>query len=93
MYEENKEYLKKFPLNLCDLMMHYIDIDRATDQVFNIIIDIDCSGYPHLKTLKNVLMEKIDLMELHFSYSVEGKGFNDAKKDFISRISVKSLSL
>lgn len=36
-----------------------------------------------LKLLINTLKQKIDLMDLHFKYSPDGVGFNEAKSDFL----------
>ena len=38
-----------------------------------------------LKMLQNMYHAQVTTMQLHFNYSVEGKGFEDAKKDFIYR--------
>ena len=36
-----------------------------------------------LELLIKTLKQKIDLIDLHFKYSIQGKGFEDAKTDFI----------
>ena len=41
---------------------------------------------PLFKLFKNQLEEKVDLMKLHFDYTMNGKGFADAKNDFFNRI-------
>jgi TPR repeat protein len=41
-----------------------------------------CSG---LQLLINSLNEKLTLLDLHFNYTIEGKGYNDAKQDFFER--------
>jgi hypothetical protein len=38
-----------------------------------------------LRLLKNVLTEQLSIMDLHFTYTVHSKGFDDAKKDFFER--------
>ena len=38
-----------------------------------------------LKLLLNTFKQKIELLDLHFKYSVNGLGYEDAKKDFINR--------
>ncbi len=38
-----------------------------------------------LELLKNMANDKLTLMDLHFKYSIRGKGYNDAKKDFFER--------
>ena len=42
--------------------------------------------HPVIKLLYNTLKLKIDLMELHFNYSDKGKGFEEAKTDFIKQL-------
>ena len=46
-----------------------------------------------IKTFINLLGQKIDSMKLHFDYSIQGKGFDDAKHDFINLISNPNKSL
>jgi hypothetical protein len=38
-----------------------------------------------LKILSNALKSDINLLELHFKYSVKGEGFEEAKKDYVER--------
>lgn len=40
-----------------------------------------------IKVLNKMLNTNIDIMKLHFDYSMEGKGFKEAKADFIDNIS------
>jgi tetratricopeptide (TPR) repeat protein len=44
---------------------------------------------PSLLLFSEVVNSKIDIMDLHFDYSMEGKGFIDAKNDFFDRIANK----
>lgn len=39
-----------------------------------------------VKILISVVNTKMRKIELHFDYSMEGKGYNDAKSDFINKI-------
>jgi tetratricopeptide (TPR) repeat protein len=39
-----------------------------------------------IKLLHNSLNEKINIIDLHFKYSLDGKGFDEARSDFISKI-------
>jgi len=39
-----------------------------------------------LKLLLNAIHGQMDLMALHFEYTVHGKGFNEAKADFFNRL-------
>jgi len=50
-------------------------------------IDVPVSDQPpYYNIIKNLLNEKIDLMELHFQYSQNGKGFEEAKQDFYEKM-------
>ena len=42
--------------------------------------------HPTIRFIYNLLKTKIDLMELHFKYSEQGKGFQEAKTDFIKQL-------
>lgn len=39
-----------------------------------------------LRTLTNLLKYNMDIMRLHFDYTVLGKGYDEAKKDFLDKI-------
>ena len=39
-----------------------------------------------IKFIKNLLCHQIDIMKLHFEYTVNGKGYEEAKKDYINFI-------
>ena len=39
-----------------------------------------------LALLVNTLKNNIDIMDLHFIYSIHGKGFEDAKRDYFDRL-------
>jgi TPR repeat protein len=41
--------------------------------------------YTFLRLLINTLNEKISLIDLHFTYTVNGKGYDEAKNDFLNR--------
>ena len=40
------------------------------------------------KLIKKLYNEKIDFIKLHFDYSLNGKGYNDAKNDFIKLLNI-----
>lgn len=40
-----------------------------------------------IRVFGNLLKQKIDTMKLHFEYNIEGKGFEEAKEDFIKLVS------
>lgn len=39
-----------------------------------------------LRTFSKLLKENVDVMKLHFEYTIQGKGFNEAKNDFIDML-------
>lgn len=43
---------------------------------------------PILKLLKKTLHTKVDIMDLHFKYSMKGEGFKEAKTDFINKLNI-----
>lgn len=43
---------------------------------------------PIIKAYYNLLKNQIDLIKLHFEYLENGKGYGEAKEDFIKKISV-----
>jgi hypothetical protein len=88
IYPSHKEYIRKYPKELCDLIIHYLSTRTDISELLDIILEIDCSENLCLSFIKRILMEKIDLMDLHFNYSIEGKGFNDAKQDFFNLLSL-----
>jgi len=56
------------------------------DAVLNLISEIDVDNVVglcnNILIIKKLLTHQLDLMELHFKYSINGKGYDDAKKDF-----------
>ena len=69
----------------------FINLTKNNYQEFiNIISNITFTKEDKLSPLLeihlNVLNEKLSLIDLHFKYSIEGKGYSDAKSDFMNRI-------
>lgn len=67
------------------------EINKDLEQkFFDLMIDFEFDDNddipPVLKTLFYSMHYNIDIMDLHFKYSLNGKGFNDAKNDFLSSI-------
>ena len=74
-----------------ELIRYYIDNlnEKIYDEYFLNFINIENEELQNklpenFKFIKNLYNEKIDLIELHFKYSLDGKGFEEAKKDFIN---------
>lgn len=75
------------------ILSHYINniTNEQCDDHFITFISVKNEEYqkkipPIFKTLKYLCDNKLDLMELHFKYSLEGKGFEDAKQDFYDNL-------
>jgi hypothetical protein len=51
----------------------------------NFIFNDDDKLCSSLKLLNNTIKNKLDLIDLHFKYSITGKGAIEAKKDFLER--------
>lgn len=46
-----------------------------------------------LKLLVKALTDKLTIYDLHFKYSMEGKGYADAKNDFLDRVAWKKIDI
>jgi hypothetical protein len=64
--------------------------NELVPDIIDIILDTDLSDVQdcpiYIILLQKALKEKIDIMSLHFNYSLEGKGFIEAKNDFLAKI-------
>jgi hypothetical protein len=40
-----------------------------------------------MKIIKKLLVQQMDIMKLHFDYTIYGKGYEEAKLDFINLVS------
>jgi hypothetical protein len=64
--------------------------NELVPDIIDIILDIDLSDVQdcpiYIILLQKALKEKIDIMDLHFNYSLEGKGFIEAKNDFLAKM-------
>jgi hypothetical protein len=60
------------------------------EQIITIISNIDVSQLKEcsisIRLIHRLLKHNTDIIDLHFKYSLEGKGFEDAKADFIKQI-------
>ena len=78
-----------------DIVKAIIGTDKITSDVLEIIQKMDFSLAtiqipPWIIPFKKLLNEKIDLLDMHLRYSANGIGFEDAKKDFLARLSINS---
>jgi predicted DNA-binding WGR domain protein len=63
-----------------------VDYSKIIDIIININLD-DVSNVPmHMILLKKSLMESVDLYDLHFKYTPDGIGYEQAKQDFKNRV-------
>ena len=61
-----------------------INCKKIIDILSNIDINDDAPIY--LKLLKNSLTDNLASYDLHFQYTVNGNGYNEAKSDFMERV-------
>lgn len=83
----NDELYVKRILLILDKLITKKDFD---DRLINIIEHIEIKYFVNapkfLYMYKKLLNEKINLLDLHFNYSPDNKGYQEAKKDFIERL-------
>jgi hypothetical protein len=93
----NKEY--NLLLYLCVKYNDYTNykvkyIDYVDEEIYNILAEKtedDLVDAPiSIKNIWKLLKSKVNLMELHFNYILEGKGYKEAKNDFIKKICLKN---
>jgi len=75
---------------LIQIISKFLAKDLISADLIKIIVDIntdDCYNVGSLfKLVKQLLIEKIDLIDLHFNYSPNMAGCIEAKNDFINRL-------
>ena len=75
---------------LNEIFIENIDLNKINKEILDIFLDIDLKDYERcpvsLKIIQNLLKENIEVLDLHFRYSLEGKGFDEAKNDFYERV-------
>lgn len=74
------------------------EIDKKDRQHFiNLIITFEFNFNDILPTIMKILINQIkhhiNIMDLHFKYSLNGKGFDDTKNEFLSLIVDKSQTI
>ena len=83
--------------NIMKGIIYFVDAEMITNELLDLIVRFDMSKctikIPYLfKIFTNQLREKVDLMELHFNYSMVGKGFAEAKNNFFDKIRLQNIS-
>ena len=76
-------------------MLNYSNQTEVNHEMNQILLEylnsIDDTILPvSLKICKHLLNKQIDLLEVHFKYTENGLGFNEAKKDFYNQVSFLS---
>ena len=92
-YDGVFELHKKHVLN-DDQITTYLNMlnekNKIDETILSFIADLDISNMGNLNntliSLKKLLNYNLNLMDLHFKYSVNGTGYNEAKDDFIKYI-------
>lgn len=83
----NKEVMSSIYQLLGKDCMEYVL--ELTDELYNELImfiekiEIQENTPLLIKMISKLYKSKIDLMDLHFNYTIHGKGYNEAKNDFI----------
>jgi len=80
---------------LSKTLVDYSNQTELNEEINNILLEylnsIDNTILPvSLKLYKQILNKQVDLLEAHFKYTVNGLGFNEAKKDFYQQLSFYS---
>ena len=80
----------KSKIQLTQIISKFLAKGLISADLIKIIIDIDindCDNIdPLFRFVKQILAEKIDLIDLHFNYSPNATGCIEAKNDFINRL-------
>jgi len=88
LYSSNNQEDKVQLFNALDLYLSQITQDVIHNKVIKIICELDLTGIKcslGLRLLHNTLKEKIDTIDLHYNYSPDSKGCEQAKEDFMTR--------
>lgn len=70
---------------------HLIREKEINPRFLDIVKDFDFTKVsesinPYLILIQSLLKEKVDILDLHFKYSVNGLGFEEAKNDFFGKV-------
>lgn len=84
VYNKRKQLIDKFNVIACQQLSSKQEL-KFLEIISNFVFNSDDKLCSSLKLLNSVVKNKFDLIDLHFKYSVRGKGAIDAKKDFLER--------
>jgi TPR repeat protein len=96
-YKKAKEY--KLLTYICIKYNKYADyklkyIEYVDEEIYNILAEKtedDLVGAPNsIKNIWKLLKSKLNLIKLHFCYTLEGKGYIEAKEDYIKKLNLCS---
>lgn len=81
---------EKYATSILFILEQHIDKEDIDDDLVKIISHINIKYFTKCSKLllltKKILLEKIELIELHFNYAPDSKGCQEAKNDFIERL-------
>src|SRR5207253_281200 len=90
IFEKEFNNERKYLLNIINYIWSSKDLsDEQFKKFIEIIIKIKINDEELCKSLKSYLKlinYNLDLMKLHFDYTLNGLGYEDAKKEFILQI-------
>lgn len=72
-----------------DYLNDYREDQKLNTIIINLLQNLDTSDgtMPNgIKIVKKLLVHQMDIMKLHFDYTLHGKGYEEAKSDFINLI-------
>jgi len=74
-------------------LLNSIDTEEIPEKVLKIVINLDLQSFENvplcLKVIHKSLKYSIDILDLHFKYSLQGKGFEDAKNDYLKSVTIQ----
>lgn len=92
LFEINKDIFNN-PLYAEEILTILNDLINKSNDLTSLIKIIDRIDLQHftnapklLYLYKKLLVERIEIIDLHFNYSPDSKGFQEAKNDFIERL-------
>lgn len=83
-YNKRKELINQFNFVSSEQLSPTQEL-KFLEITSNFIFNNDDKLCSSLKLLNNTIKNKLDLIDLHFKYSITGKGAIEAKKDFLER--------
>ena len=82
-------------LHVVDYFNKFSSLNIDNKQFFKLFMEYGFNDNDNLcvslKALLDVANNQLDIMDLHFTYSIHGKGYYDAKNDFVNRVNHEEL--